>query len=285
MQNPWRLLCSTGAFTRDPDRTDYRPILDDGPHLDVDGFEVLFYSSWYPAQKAIAASLSASGLAFPAIHTEKHIGPLLGSGQPADRAEALRRLAANCAFAGEIGARLAILHLWGLPTADDCIANNLAALGDCLAVVEDHGLELALETVPCRRADPLSHIRRALEQDGRVCIALDTEFLAHHAQLDAALAADWLWARGRVRHIHIKDYDGSLLGPDGRRRYLHPGEGHLDFTRLFATLGEHGFCGSVSLEAPAVDAGGAVHGECIRRSLALLRRYQNPCLPSRIGRG
>ena len=41
------VLCSTGAISRYPDRTDYRAILEYGADLDVDGFEVVFYPDWY----------------------------------------------------------------------------------------------------------------------------------------------------------------------------------------------------------------------------------------------
>ena len=59
-----------------------------------------------------------------------------------------------------------------------------------------------------RVGSPLENVRRALERDDRCRVTLDTEFLAHHAELDAALADDALWER--VAHIHVKDYAGSL---------------------------------------------------------------------------
>ena len=101
------------------------------------------------------------------------------------------------------------------------------------------------------RADPLSIIRRALDQDERCRVTLDTEFLASHNQLNEALDADWLWQDDRVIHAHIKDYNGTMHTPDNRRQYLHPGEGELDFPNFFKRLKERGFTGSVSLEASA----------------------------------
>jgi len=39
MSQPTQLLCSTGAFSRYPNYTDYRAVLKYGPQLAVDGFE------------------------------------------------------------------------------------------------------------------------------------------------------------------------------------------------------------------------------------------------------
>ena len=54
----------------------------------------------------------------------------------------------------------------------------------------------------------------ALQQKPDVLIALDTEFLAMHNQLEAVSKADWLWQQNRVRHIHIKDYDDNASSTD-----------------------------------------------------------------------
>lgn len=266
-----QLLCSTGAFTRDPDRTDYRAILTYGPALAVDGFELLFYPDWYPHVDDIAASLRASGLRFPAIHAEKSIGPALGSDQSEARALGLRRLRDNCRLGGMLGAGLLILHLWGLPGSDEHLDRNLDALGACLTIAADEGMSVAVETIPCVRADPLGNVHRALDRDARCLAALDTEFLALHGQLDAALIAPWLWEGRRVAHIHVKDYDGRMVSADGHRRYLHPGEGRIDFGGVFGAIHEHAFSGFVSLEASAVDRVGAVDLGRLQTSIAALR--------------
>jgi len=75
MSEPLELRCSTGTCSRYPDQTDYHSILTYGPELNVDGFEVMFYPDWSENIKQISTDLQASGLRFPAIHTEKGIGP------------------------------------------------------------------------------------------------------------------------------------------------------------------------------------------------------------------
>lgn len=247
-------------------------VLHYGPLLNADGLEVVFYPDWYPHEESIGVALQESGLHFPIVHAEKSIGRLFGTGKLADRREALQRLAQNCRFAREIGAFSIVLHLWSLPEADDTIENNLAALAECHRTAETYAVELTIETVLCRRTDPLTHIHQAIVQDERCCITLDTEFLAHHNQLDEALSVDWLWHHDRVRHLHVKDYDGRMVGPDHKRRYLHPGEGNIDFDWLFTSLKERRFHGSLTLEASAIDNNGQVDLPRINHSLAFLHQ-------------
>jgi sugar phosphate isomerase/epimerase len=239
--------------------------------LEADGLEVLFYSSWYPEAERIAGKLLASGLRFPVLHTEKSIGPSLGSAEPEEQEQGLKRLEANCQFASQLGARLAVLHLWGLPDSDEQLERNLEMLGACLALAIRAGLELAVEIIPCVRATPLSNVRRAIEQDARCLVALDTEFLAFHQQLDGVFTAEWLWKGRRIQHIHIKDYDGQMADPDNRRRYLHPGEGKIDFPHFFSELAKRGSNGSISLEASGVQRDGSINIYQIQASIALLR--------------
>ena len=199
-----------------------------------------------------------------------------------------RTAATNCWLGSRIGTRVLVLHLWGWPELDNNLDNNLERLRECIDIAARHGIELAIETIPCRRSDPLSNVHRAVQRDGRSRIALDTEFLAKHQQIETVFlehsiatggeqietvfTTDWLWQKSLVRHAHIKDYDGEGFSPDGRRRYLHPGEGGIDFARFFAGLKQHNFAGTISLEAPAIDQGGHVDLARLRASLASLRQ-------------
>jgi sugar phosphate isomerase/epimerase len=244
--------------------------------LEVDGLEIMFFRAWYPEVEHVAAKLLASGLRFPIIHAEKSIGPSLGSPLAEERAQGLERLAINCRFGAQLGARLLVLHLWGLPDSDEHLERNLGMLDACLALAASAGLELAVETIPCVRADPLSNVYRAIEQDRRCLVALDTEFLTFHQQLEESLATDWLWQDGRVRHVHIKDYDGQMFGPNNFRRYLHPGEGSIDFSSFFKGLAAQGFHGSITLEASGVQQDGTIDMARVQTSLAFLHGLLKP---------
>jgi sugar phosphate isomerase/epimerase len=268
-----QLLCSTGAFSRFPELTDYRSVLEYGPLLDVDGLEVMFFPGWTDDIEHIATTLRDSGLRIPAIHAEKAIGPAFISPQPEERQQGWRWLQAGCRLGQIVGAQTLIVHLWGLPDSDDRLADNLAVLPDCITMAKQYGLILAVETVPARSGDTLGNVRRAVEQDNRCRVALDTEFLALHGQLQAALEADWLWQDHRVPHIHIKDYDGALYSTDNYRRYLHPGEGTIDFPHFFASLKARHYDGAISLEASIVNRDGTRDIPRLKRSLAWLKKF------------
>lgn len=268
-----QLLCSTGTFSRYPDLTNYRSILLYGPGLEVDGFEVMFYPDWTAHIEHIAAELLTSGLRFPVIHAEKAIGPALISQQPEEREQGWQWMAASCHLGSLLGASLLVFHLWGLPDSDEKIEQNLETLADCRVLAETFSLELAVETIPCRRFDPLSNVRRAIEQDPRCLVALDTEFLALHNQVQEALHAEWLWHENRVRHIHIKDYAGGMYSTDNYRPYLHPGEGHIDFASFFAALKQRNFNGYISLEASVVSRDGTRDLNRLKKSLDILRQF------------
>lgn len=272
-----KLLCSTGAISRNSLYTSDRWVLEYGPQLHVDGFEIMFYSRWYAEIEQISADLCASGLHFPAMHTEKDIGVMLGSSQADRRTQAVHHLAENCRLASNIGASVLILHLWGWPQLDDHLEHNLAALASCLDVAEQYRVKLAIETIPARHADPLTNVQRAIEQDTRCFIALDTEFLANYEQQERVFETAWVWEEQpvqhmqRVQHVHIKDFDGQPFA-EGRRRYLHPGEGYVDFEAFFAGLERRNFTGNVSLESPAIDEHGRVDVSRINASLDYLRQ-------------
>src|SRR5260370_21570249 len=99
-------------------------------------------------------------------------------------------MVASCRLGISLGDNLLVFHLSGLPPSGENIEQNLQNLEDCITLTEKFGMELAVETIPCRKADPLSNIRRVIEQDPRCLVALDTEFLALHNQLEAALNQD-----------------------------------------------------------------------------------------------
>lgn len=266
-----QLLCSTGTFSRFPDFTQYQAILEYAPKLHVEGFELMFYPGWYTHLEEVARDIEVAKLPIPVIHSEKNIGVALGSSEPETRAQAVQWLTANCQLGSWIGTKVLVLHLWGWPELDDTIENNLQPLSQCLDIATQYGMELAIETIPARQRSPLSNVQKAIQRDERSQVALDTEFLALHHQLEEVFQTSWLWQEQRVRHVHIKDFDGQSFSVDGKRRYLHPGEGQIDFASFFARLKQCGFNGSISLEAPAIDQEGHVDIEKLQKSLDLVR--------------
>ncbi len=266
-----RLLCSTGAISRGPDATNEARVERYGAHIAADGLEVMIYDSWYGELGEIAGRFRRLGLAMPVTHGEKSIGPDLVAPDPAIRDRAFARFEDNCRFTAAIGADRIVLHLWGLPDSDTLIERQLDDLPALLDRADAHGVTLAVEAIPCVVSDPLAVVHRVLERDARARVAIDTEFLAMHGQLDAVFAADWLWAADAVVHVHIKDFNGTLVDETGRRRYLHPGEGAIPFDTWFGQLAAKGYAAAISLESPVVGPEGEVSIDRANASIEWLR--------------
>jgi len=265
------VLCSTGVLTRGPDQTDHKTILEHAPKLGAAALELALYSQWYGHLDEVVDDLGKADLTFQTLHADKAIGSGLGSEDPDEAEEALALLEVNCRAAAALGAKTLVLHLWELPTGDEQIERNLERLPSCLDTAEAYNVALTAETVPGRAGTTLSNIRLALERDARCGVTLDTEFLGFHGELAESIAAEWLWADGRVRHVHLKDFKGRLR-EQGRRRYLLPGEGTLDLQGFLDGLRLRGYGGSVALEASALTPTGELDQARLDQVAAAVRQ-------------
>jgi sugar phosphate isomerase/epimerase len=268
------VLCSTGVLTRGPDHTDHKAILEHAPKLGAAALELAVYSEWYGHLDEVVGDLGQADLTFRAVHADKAIGSGLGSEEPDEADEALALVEVNCRTAAALGAKTLVLHLWEYPTTDVQIERNLERLPTCLDTAEAYNVALAVETVPGQAGTTLSNIRLALERDPRCGVTLDTEFLAFHGELAESIAADWLWADGRVRHVHLKDFDGRLR-EQGRRRYLLPGEGKLDLQGFLSGLAQRGYDGGVTLEATALTPTGELDEARLEQVAAAVRQLSS----------
>jgi len=265
------LLCSTGAISRFVDLNDHLYFVRAGGALAAEGLEVMIFDHWYERFDAIAADFVAAGMLVPVTHAEKNLGPNLASDTSTVVNETLARYSENCRFTHLLGGDRTVLHLWGLPESDRVIDRMLVLLPELIDRAAEYDVKLAVESIPCLVDDPLTNIQRVLETDRRARVALDTEFLSMHGQLQAALDAGWLWEHEAVVHVHIKDFlDPRHVDPT-ERLYLQPGEGEIDFPVWFSGLAARGYAQTISLEAPASREDGSVDIERIDASLGYLR--------------
>lgn len=250
------ILASTGTVTRAPDQTDHKAILEHASKLTASGYELHLYEGWHGHLDEVVEDLRGSDLSFPVVHAERAIGAGLGSEDADEADEALATLEVNCRAAAALGAQTLVFHLWEPPTSDTAIERNLDRLPACLDTAEAYKVALAVETIQGTAGTPLANLELALARDSRCRVTLDTEFLGFYGQLEASIAADWLWAENRVRHVHLKDFDGRLRDAGGSRRHLLPGEGSLDLQGFLAGLVDRGYRGAITLEVTAVSMDG-----------------------------
>jgi sugar phosphate isomerase/epimerase len=265
------VLASTGVVTQDPGQTDHKAIIEHVPKLGAAGYELQVQEAWYGHLDEVVEDLRASNLSFPAVHADKAIGAALGSEKEDEADDALTKLEVNCRTAAALGAQTLVLHLWDLPTSDRNIERNLDRLPPCIDTAEAYGVVLAIETVEGVAGTPLANIRLAVERDPRCRVTLDTEFLGFYGQLMESIGADWLWEDQRVRHVHLKDFDGRLR-KDGVRRYLLPGEGKLDLHSFLTGLVDRGYSGAITVQATALTESGELDEERLQQVAAVVRQ-------------
>ena len=248
---------STGVFSRFPEQATPEAVADGMRRLDADVFEVLLFGNWED-QRAAAATLARSGRPVAVVHGAKRIGGLLGAAEPAMRREGQNLVRQALEVAGVLSAPLVNIHLWDLPDSDRHLERNLDALGELLPSVWASGRRLLCETVPCQADVPWRAVQRALDAAGALPgapaqgpalgVNLDLEFLAWHDGVEETLTRFVPAWGNRLQNVHVKDFDGRPFDSEGRRRYVNPGDGQLDYPWIFERLRGAGYTGPLTFE-------------------------------------
>lgn len=263
-----RILCSTGAFSRHPDRTNPEEIARHMRLIDCDGFELIFYPSFYDDVDLCLHHLRPTSELLQSLHTEKSIGPLLGDTDRDKTALGLQRLEINAQLAHKLSIQRLVLHLWGLPESDRHIERNLAQIDACVRIAGRYDCHLSIESIPCLQDSPLAHLETIAADYPDVRFTLDTEFLHMHNQLQSGLESPEVFAR--AEQIHIKDAGEALTDRNGRRIYLHPGEGSIDFDRVADHTISADHIIDWCLESSSVNADGSINGTQLQNDLEFM---------------
>lgn len=266
-----KLLCSTGAVITLKNNRNHHLLTDIAPKLHCDGFEFMMYQSWYDTWEQIASDLAGMSLSFPIFHVEKCVGQAISRNEEGDNEQAQKLFEINCIMAQRIGAQKLVMHLWdGIPS-DSNIENNIEQYAFLNETAKNYGLLLTIENVVCNHEDPLLHFEALREKYPDIAFTFDVKFAQFHDQLDLALSDEyrWLWA-GAVRHLHISDYAGGYKEWD-RLKSLHPGEGKIDYEKLFENLKRSNYAETVTIESTSVLPDGSIDYDKLNGSLDYLR--------------
>lgn len=272
--NKYRLYCSTGTIISKYNGFDYTlmntvltPIVRE---LSLDGCEFMMLTVFYEKFDEIVSYMEKVGMTFPVLHSDKEIGVLLGTGKEEDDREALRRFAANCAFARRLSADRIVIHLWGGLVSDKNSTHNISMIPAICDIAEKHGVTPLIENIPCAAADPISHWEEINALDSRARFIYDTRFGEFHRQ-NPDIPRHPFFKSGLVEHMHISDFLGEKGDFTRLRPILHPGEGQIDFHRIFSDIEENGYRGSITLESPVVFEDGSLDTDKLRRTLSFIK--------------
>lgn len=267
-----QILCSTGAIIVQANNRDFHLLESLAKELTCDGFEFMMYSSWYEKRDELVPylkDLKETGIRFPVMHCEKHIGEGISKG---DFEEALGLFEINCQIANEIGADKMVVHLWDGIFSDANFPNNVKGYEMLEKVSSEHGIVLCIENVVCNQADPMKHWKELYETYPGIRFVFDTKMAAFHSQLEELYAPEneWLWKEGHICHYHVNDYDGGYM-EWSKLKTLPIGAGNIDFDRFFEFINRTGFKDTFTIEANAVNAEGVVDLAQLNRQFEFVR--------------
>lgn len=267
-----RILCSTGAVIGRPNGRDYRLLGECLEKLTCDGFEFMMYEAWHEDLQGLLGFLKALGASFPVFHVEKCVGNLISKGGEGDVDTALAAFRTNCELAAELGSEKMVLHLWGGLDSDKDIAHNIRCYGALEGIAREYGLLLTVENVVCNRKEPMSHLISLAEAYPDIRFTFDTKMAQFHRQMDLLYGEENRRLFPRFAHFHINDYDGGYMDWSNLRT-LHPGEGQVDFDRLFTFLKAQGYTGDFTVEATSFDGNGVIDFGKLNETFETLRGY------------
>ena len=267
-----RVLCSTGALIGRPNGRDYRLLEKCRDQIKCDGYEFMFYDTWYPENKEIQGFLKAIELPVIVWHCEKRIGQDIALGRMEGDKAAREKFLINCRMAEALGAEKMVIHLWDGPISDSRIANNLAAFSWLQSIAADYGLDLMVENVVCVHHDPLAHwkILRQIYPD--IHFTFDTKMAAFHDQMSLSSSEEYRWLWDHIRHLHINDYAGRYRDWQNLKT-LPIGKGHIDFDGFWNFLKQVSYAGDYTVEATVFGPDGAIHYQVLNDSLDWIRQH------------
>ncbi|TFG32398.1 sugar phosphate isomerase/epimerase [Candidatus Thorarchaeota archaeon] len=143
-----------------------------------------------------------------------------------------------------LGLKVAVLHL---PEQDQLTSSRWEKRYETLLLeAENADCMLTFENVPYIKDVDKYILEEIKKHNNRsLGITIDMEFM-HLNGSDI----NWLTTEfgNRIANIHFRDSDGRLLGDDGRRHYLIPGEGEIDLPKTVRTLHRTGYRGPLTVE-------------------------------------
>ena len=264
-----KILCSTGTLVGKANGFDYTLISRYASSLCADGLELMMLKAYYDHLADVRKTLARAGLPVCTIHFEKDITALLGLGNREDRKEGLRLFEINADMASAVGASAAVLHLWDGRFDEAHLEESMGLLDTLFEICDKRSVELLVENIPCRTSPYESVLKIARKYPG-ARFTFDTRHADFMEETERFFQSG-IW-KTRIAHIHVSDHMGlTAPGMWGvTRPIVHPGEGKIDFDRLFETM--PGYDGeTVTLESPVMLPDGTHDLEKLNRSLSFLR--------------
>lgn len=272
-----KVYCSTGALIGQPNNRDYRLIRKYAKKLECDGFEFMMYSTWYGKEKEIIKELIDTGLSFPIMHCEKHIGEYLGKNEDGEYKTAKEKFEKNCIMAKSIGAKKMVMHLWDGTYSDKTFENNLKGYAEVLKIANQYNIDILIENVVCNCSSPMIHWMELVKEYPDIHFIFDTKMAQFHNELELIYEEknEYLWKK-HIKHLHINDYAGGYKEWD-KLKTLPIGVGNIDFYRFFSYIDQTQYNGDYTVEATAFSENGEVNCDMLNECFKFIKKNKKSC--------
>jgi sugar phosphate isomerase/epimerase len=225
------ISCSTSCIPhRDPHSVE--PVLHT---IDTDYFELFVFNHW-DTQKA---SRIFAGYPFFSVHGSKRLCFVLEE----DIRQGIALLKDNITLAHHVEASTLVIHAYNSLNENPNLSQVVAALEKIHPFAADRSITLSIELIP-HKTISIPDLAAFFDKIDWITFTVDLEYTSKFQCLDPVLRY-----ASKANNVHVRDYDGNWI-VNGKRRYLKPLDGTLDFDTIFKTIAASGYNGMYTLEAP-----------------------------------
>lgn len=248
-----RIILSSGLFSKYPEFSDYKQVLNFIAQHKNWFYELIIYPNWEESLSQCRDIILKKKLPVVSVHADKTIATLLSN--KSSFSAGYKKLKQNLIFAEEINAEYIVFHLWEKPRYEE----NIDEILKILQYEKNKYLKktrISIETVPSNTIEIVALLNQCLTYIPDATITLDTELFSWISNLNKFFKASNIV--NKLLNVHIRDYDGKPFDDNRKRRYLPIGAGKIDFDQLFQQLQNINFQGNLTIESSLVDEKGNV---------------------------
>jgi len=269
-----KILCSTGALIGRPNGRNYHLLSECIGMLQCDGYELMFYDTWYPEADDLIQYLKKIKLPIYAWHCEKTIGQDIALGTEDALKRAREQFRINCELASALHVPKMVMHVWDGQASDQNFDRHLAALEWLYGIAKGYGINLLAENVVCSKMDPITRLHQIADAYPDASFTWDTKMAAFHGQMESVdrLMNQRLWKEKRILHLHVNDYAGGYKDWN-HLKTLHIGQGRIDLAAFFSFLRAAGYTADFTLEGTSFDRNGTIHFDEINKDVLWIRQH------------
>jgi len=214
--------------------------------VNVYTFELLVYRRYEDLDR-IANFVKQFGVSVLSVHGAKTLGDMFFTKEVHEIEVNQNAYEKNLRLATTIGAKIMVLHGWNYTKKKLDPRKLVQNWNELRDQTREARLELSIELVPSPSRKFSTAIFSAIDEelDPSVTLTLDTESAAW-----SGIFSEIFERIDRIGNVYVNDFDGRPMRPNGRRRYLKPGTGTIDFKMIFQALRQAGYHRAIVLETP-----------------------------------